>query len=313
MNPKLEVLAGARDGWFTRSDAAHAGYSDSEIRQRLKCGQWTRLCRDAYVESGAWPDGELPWDRAIRLHKVLTRVVLSRMTSAVAVSHQSAAILHGLPGWGSDLSRVQVTRSTGRTRSDRVTQTHRSPLSPGDTTVVDGLQVTGVARCIVETTCLSSYEAGVVLSDAALRAGLVDQDELIAAADRLKHWPGSPAAGAATRFADGRSESVGESRLRVLMANQGLPAPTLQAEIRDPDGHLLGRVDFLLDRVLIVEFDGAQKYSTDGANVLVAEKWREDRIRELGYSFARFGWADLAHPTRTANRIRRALTHAAAA
>jgi hypothetical protein len=153
----------------------------------------------------------------------------------------------------------------------------------------------------------------VVLSDAALRAGLVDQDELIAAADRFKHWQGSPAARAATRFADGRSESVGESRLRVLMANEGLPAPTLQAEIRDSGGPLLGRVDFLLDGVLIVEFDGAQKYSDDAKRVIVAEKWREDRIRELGYSFVRVGWADLAHPARTADRIRRALTHAAAA
>jgi hypothetical protein len=153
----------------------------------------------------------------------------------------------------------------------------------------------------------------VVLSDAALRAGLVDQDELIAAADRFKHWQGSPAARAAMRFADGRSESVGESRLRVLMANEGLPTPTLQAEIRDRDGNLLGRVDFLLDSVLVVEFDGAQKYSDNATRVVVAEKWREDRIRELGYSFVRVGWADLAHPARTADRIRRALTHAAAA
>jgi very-short-patch-repair endonuclease len=82
-------------------------------------------------------------------------------------------------------------------------------------------------------------------------------------------------------------------------------------EIRDSVGKLLGRVDFLLERRLIVEFDGAQKY--DSAEVVVAEKWREDRLRELGYSFARVSWADLDRPRETGERLRRSLARSIAA
>ncbi len=246
MNPKLSVLTAARGGWFTRADAIAAGYSDSELRRRLRAGQWSRLTRDVYVEPAGWPTGESPWERARRLHLLRTRAVVDRMGSAVVVSHQSAVVLHGLPTWGLDLTRIHVSRVRGRQRSDAGVDVHRSRFAPGEITVVDGLPVVTPARAITETACVSSYEVGVVLADAALHQRLVTPESLMTTADRHRYRSGSPAARAAVRFADGLSESVGESRLRVLMANHGLPAPTLQAEIRDPAGRLIGRVDFLL-------------------------------------------------------------------
>ncbi|WP_130386777.1 hypothetical protein [Kribbella sp. VKM Ac-2569] len=114
------------------------------------------------------------------------------------------------------------------------------------------------------------------------------------------------------QFANPLSESVGESRFRVLLANHGLPTPELQVEIRDADGRLIGRVDFLLGGVLIVEFDGAMKYGENAADAVLAEKWREDRLRERGYGVARVGGGDLNHPHETAERLWRALrAHAA--
>ncbi len=305
MNPKLSVLTAARRGWFTRADALEAGYSDSELRRRLRAGQWSRLTRDVYVEPDGWPNGESAWDRARRLHLLRTRAVAERMGSGVVVSHRSATVLHGLPTWGLDLTRVHVSRARGRQRSDGIAQVHRSRFEPGEITVVDGLRVVSPARAIAETTCVSSYEVGVVLADAALHQGLVTADALVTTADRHRYWLGSPAARAAARFADSLSESVGESRLRVLMANYGLPTPTLQAEVRDRSGRLVGRVDFLLSGRLIVEFDGALKYGDSGDAVL-REKRREDRLRECGYRVLRTSWADLDQPHATADRIRRA-------
>ncbi|HEY3509384.1 hypothetical protein [Kribbella sp. NPDC051137] len=115
-----------------------------------------------------------------------------------------------------------------------------------------------------------------------------------------------PDARAAAQFADGRSESVGESRFRVLMANHGLPAPELQVEIRDDHGRQIARVDFLVAGVLVIEFDGALKYA-DGPGAVVAEKWREGRLRERGDGVLRFGWADLNRPHETAARIWRGI------
>ncbi len=305
MNPMLSVLTAARRGWFTRADAIESGYSDSELRRRLRGGQWSRLSRDVYVEPAAWPDGEPSWDRARRLHLLRTRAVVERMGAGVVVSHQSAALLHGLPTWGLDLTKIQLTKPIGRARSDMVADVHRSRFDPGEITVVDGLRVVTPARAITETASVSSYEVGVVLADAALHQRLVTAEALVATADRHRYWTGSPAARAAARFADGLSESVGESRLRVLMANHGLPAPALQVEIRDADGRLIGRVDFLLPGRLIVEFDGALKYG-EAADAVLAEKWREDRLRACGYRVVRVSWADLDQPWATVDRIRRA-------
>ncbi len=241
MNPKLSVLADARGGWFTRADAMDCGYSDSELRRRLRSGQWARLSRDVYLEPGASPAGETSWDRAKRVHLLKTRAVLNRLGPGAVASHQSAAV----------------------------------------------------------------YEVGVVLGDAALHERLVSPEALVATADRHSVWHGSPAARAAARFANGLSESVGESRLRVLMANHGLPEPELQVEIRDASGRLIARVDILLERVCVVEFDGAMKYGN--ADDLVAEKWREDDLRSRGYQVVRVSWSDLDHPLTTANRIRQGL------
>ncbi|MGW7683866.1 type IV toxin-antitoxin system AbiEi family antitoxin domain-containing protein [Kribbella sp. NPDC054772] len=303
MNPKLSVLAGARGGWFCRADATESGYSDSELRRRLRSGQWSRLSRDVYVEDAPRPDGEEPWERARRLHLMKTRAVIGRMGPGVIVSHQSAVLLHGLPSWGLDLAKVHVTKASGRTRSDAVAAVHRSHFSPGEITVVNGIPVTSAARAIAETACASSYEVGVVLGDAALHQKLVTVDALTTTADRHECWRGSPAARAAARFANGLSESVGESRLRVLMANQGLPTPELQVEIRDHQGRFVARVDFLVAPRGVVEFDGAAKYG-DNSDAIVAEKWREDRLRACGYHVARVSWADLDQPHTTANRIR---------
>jgi predicted transcriptional regulator of viral defense system len=208
MNEKLRATAVQRRGWFSRGDVLAAGYSDSELRARLRRGQWARLARDAFVEAGEWP-AEPPWERARRVHTLTIRAVTERLDAAV-ISHQSAVVLHGLPIWGLDLSRVHVTRSAGRVRSGPALIVHRSLTMPEDVTEVDGVQATCVERAIAETICRTSYEVGVVLADAALRCGLTAPGRLVAMADRHRHWSGSPAARAAVRFANGLSESAGE-------------------------------------------------------------------------------------------------------
>ncbi|WP_327639202.1 type IV toxin-antitoxin system AbiEi family antitoxin domain-containing protein [Kribbella sp. NBC_00482] len=306
MNRRLEVIAAGRGGWFTRPDALAAGYSDSELRQRVRSGQWLRLSFNSYVDPQAWPD-EPPWEHAIRLHLLNVRMASERL-GGVVVSHQSAAMLHGLPVWGTDLSRAHFTRvASGGARTGRGVRVHRGTTSADEVVELGGLKVTSVERAVVETACTTSYEVGVVIADAALREPRTTRDQLVDAVRRHRHWRGVPAAQAAVLFADGRSESVGESRLRVLMANHGLPEPELQVEIRDEAGRLIGRVDFLLAGVLIVEFDGAMKYGDNAADAVLAEKYREDRLRERGFGVARVRWSDLNHPHETAARLRQAL------
>ncbi|WP_130386776.1 type IV toxin-antitoxin system AbiEi family antitoxin domain-containing protein [Kribbella sp. VKM Ac-2569] len=169
MNRRLEVIAAGRGGWFTRSDALAAGYSDSELRQRVRSGQWIRLSFNSYVDPRAWPTDEPPWERATRIHLLNVRMASERLGDVV-VSHQSAALLHGLPVWGTDLSRAHFTRvASGGARSGRGVRVHRGTTSADEIVELGGLKVTTVDRAIVETACTTSYEVGVVLADAALR------------------------------------------------------------------------------------------------------------------------------------------------
>jgi hypothetical protein len=58
----------------------------------------------------------------------------------------------------------------------------------------------------------------------------------------------------------------------------------------------------------VVEFDGAVKYAgAEGQAALVAEKRREDMLREMGYAVIRLTWADLARPDLVRRRIEAAL------
>jgi hypothetical protein len=172
---------------------------------------------------------------------------------------------------------------------------------------LDGVRMTDGARAVVETIRGTKYPIAVSVVDQALRRQLATRDQLDDALRLFANRSGINTATRAVLFADGRAESVGESRLRVLLADLGLPPPILQAEIRDADGTLVARVDFLLGRV-VIEFDGALKYGNGDSDTLIAEKLREDRLRELGYQVVRVSWADLSRPVELLNRIRRAMS-----
>jgi len=227
-------------------------------------------------------------------------------SNSAVVSHHSALVMHGVPVWAADLAEVQLTRTSGRSGLKAGVRHHRGVLTQPDVTRVDGLIVTSIARALVESAGRTSFEAAVVSADAVLRSPGVSEDDLRRLLEVTEYWPGGPTIRSALAFADPLAESVGESRLRVLMSNEGLPAPVLQAMFEDGDG-FVARVDFYFpDQNTIVEFDGLVKYPDGSRAALIREKVREDRLRGLGLEIVRLTWADLAHPARTAMRIRRA-------
>ncbi len=138
--------------------------------------------------------------------------------------------------------------------------------------------MTSGPRAVVEAIRATPYPVAVSVVDEALRRGVATTGQLAAAVKLFERRSGITTAVKAVTFGDGRSESVGESRLRVLLADLGLPQPALQVEIRDAVGILVARVDFLLEQWgVVIEFDGALKYAGSGAGALIAEK-RSGRI-----------------------------------
>ncbi|GAA1590861.1 hypothetical protein GCM10009789_50830 [Kribbella sancticallisti] len=300
----MKVVAAGQGGVFSRAQAFECGYTRELLRERLGDGRWEKVRYGQYAERVDL--GHLaPWDRELWRHRRLAYAVANSMRpGTVALSHQSALVLHGLPLWGVDLNEVQISRLDGR-RGGLIAgvRHHRGKLASTELTSIGGLTVTTMSRALAETACTASFEAVVVCADAALRDHRFTVEGILG---RIEFWPGSATARAALAFADPLSESVGESRLRVLLDNHGLPAPRLQVDFADADG-FIARVDFYFpDHGTVVEFDGLVKYAGGSREILVKEKLREDRLRTLGLEVVRITWADLARPADVAVRIRRA-------
>nr|WP_272952594.1 type IV toxin-antitoxin system AbiEi family antitoxin domain-containing protein [Kribbella amoyensis] len=308
MNPELRRVAARQGGVVSSRQAADAGYSVEQIRERLADGRWVRIRYGQYAERVDL-SGMAPWDRQIFHHRQLVHAAVNSMKRGTAiVSHHSALILHGVPIWRADLREAQLTRTTGRCGVKAGVRHHRGTLDPQHIAEIDGLAVTSLARATVETAALGSFEAAVVSADAAMRHPRFDHEELRRLLELTEHWAGGPTIRSALAFADPLAESVGESRLRVLMRTEGLPVPTLQAVFEDDAGPI-GRVDFLFpDEDTVVEFDGMMKYADQSRGILIREKLREDRLRARGLQVVRITWSDLDHPVRTAMRIRGAFT-----
>ena len=213
------------------------------------------------------------WDRAIRRHVLTTSAVYHRVGGRAIVSHQSAVLLHGIQVSDLDLSRVHLTRVSGHGRTGREVCLHAARPPVLDPAEVSRIQLTSAPRAVVETIRGTAYAVAVSVVDEALRRRLATSDQLTAAVKLFSGRSGVRTAARAVAFGDGLAESVGESRLRVLLADLGLPQPALQVEIRDSAGRLVARVDFLLERWgVVIEFDGALKYAGSGADALIAEK-----------------------------------------
>lgn len=292
-----------------RPTILRAGYSDTEIRRLRRNGTWTSVRRGSYL-----PTGEVtPLDRVQR-HELLIRSTVPVLRLPAVVSHASAAVLLGIPLWSTHLGLVQVTRprpaNGGKSGS---LLCHTAALTSDEVVEVNGFRVTSPARTIADLARQLPFEQAVVAADGALFRELLNAEQLNGAVAAISGSPGSRSAIRVARFATGLSESVGESRSRVMMYKAGLPEPELQPNVHDANGKALGRSDYRWHcGRLLGEFDGKIKYGRllkpgeSAGDVVFKEKLREDALRDNGSRVVRWVWAELAQPTELIQRIRRA-------
>jgi len=299
---QLARIAAQQHGFVHRWQALECGYRDTEITRLLREKEWIRIRRGVYamrshVES---------LDDAGR-HVLTVRAVVSSLGGLTVVTHFSALAVMGVPLWGVDLSEVHVHREPDRTgRTDAGVVHHVGALDPAEVIEVDGLLVSIPERSVVDASRILSFEAGVVISDGAKRRFAFDDDRASSILESQRDWAGSRTASRVLSFADGDSESVGESRSRVLLARIGIPKPVLQKLFHRADGTVLARTDFYIEEYRTVgEFDGRQKYGralyertgcldqVDLGTLLWEEKRREDALRDDGNEMVRWVWSEL--------------------
>ena len=304
------------NGILLRRDALAQGVDDNALRRALRAGYIVRIRQGVYVLSERWEVAT-----AVERHTLLLASVRRLYDDTVAASHVSACIEQGGPTWGLDLSSVHVTSLDGTSeRNQAKVIHHRGVCRVGDLTRDDAGWITAPTRTALDTASLAPQEPAVAVLDWFLKSKMTTRDELEVAFAAMKHWPDTLALHRVLQLADGTAESVGETRTRLMLRGQRLPAPVAQMEIWHPSGLLAGRVDFAWpERRVMLEFDGMQKYHRlrrEGESIeqmVMREKHREDLLRELtGWLMIRITWADLDRPRTTADRILRCFAQAAA-
>jgi hypothetical protein len=311
----LDHLADS-DGIILRRDAVALGYDDNYLARARRAGDVVRVRQGAYVLTPLWEQAD-----RVGKHLLLVGAVVRLYDDRVAVSHQSACVTQGGPDWGLDLSNAHLTNlyGIGERRAARITH-HRGACRVGDVSRDDRGWITSPTRSALDTAMLAGRDPAVCVLDWYLNKGLVTEEELRIGLDAKTEWADTLALFTRVQLCDGRSESVGETRSRLLCVDRKLPTPELQFRVRHPDGFVAGRTDFAWPEYrLLGEFDGLHKYlrtRRPGETIeqaVLREKAREDLLRELtGWTFIRLVWADLATPAATEARIRRALGRAAA-
>lgn len=303
----VSLFPADRHGLVHRSAAIKSGHSDSELGRACARGSLRRVVRGVFVEP-AERDPEA-------VHRLLAIAVHSTSDGDAVVSHESAAVLHGMAMLKPDLRRAHLTArgasTNGRGASHRLV--HAGPLRADEVATVDGIAVTSIERTAVDVACTGAgFARALAVFDAALRMGA--DREVIGRQLRIRRR-GIGVARRAYECADPLAENPGESWARAQMIEGGVPVPRLQHEFRDR-GRFVARADFDWEGLLVAEFDGAVKYKKhlrpgeSPFDAMMREKRREDDLRRLGVMVIRFTWADL-EAGRIAGMIREWLTRVA--
>ncbi|MHB1010591.1 MAG: DUF559 domain-containing protein [Propionibacteriaceae bacterium] len=302
----------------TRTDLLALGMTDHMLRTRVTSGALVTVRQGVFIRADAWPE-----DGAAQ--GILRARAEQAANPEGVMSHQSAALVLGLPAPG--FARwhelpVAITLPTGHSSRTRSTVHHVGPL-PSHHVMLDeeGYRITTPARTAVDLAARLDLPEALVLLDGAARmicASYVSTPRrrdyttgayITAARDLLSEAARTVRAG---RLLDAVAvtlpcrESPAESLSAGHMILAGIPAPSFQAMLRTPRGTYFP--DFLWeDARLIGECDGAVKYT--GAAAVVAEKEREQDLRDNGWRFVRWLPKEvMLEPALVMARIARALS-----
>jgi hypothetical protein len=256
----------------------------TRLRRAASAGRWRRLHPGSYVRADEW-DALTPRRR----HVLLVESALGRTGARHVVSHLSAAALLRTPMLGDWPDQVHVTDPDARGPQSTVALVkHQGPLEDDEVSSLREVRLTTPARTAADLALgTRSLEEVTVVLDDLLHRELTTKEAVLASLDRRPRARGQAGAHRALAFADGRSDSAGESRTRVLLRQLGAPVPVLQRRFDLGRGRWDPHVDFWFpEQGCVLEFDGVSKYTQSRwrgtltpEQVVVKEKIREDAIR----------------------------------
>ncbi len=287
-------LAAQQHGVVRRSQALQCGLTERQVRYRVMCGHWEELFPWVYRVEGSAPT----W------HQRLKAVSLWA-AYGFALSHRTAAVLHGFDRYRGEPVELSVTRDL---RSSAA-QVHRvGCLATVDLCLVNGLRVTSVTRTLLDLASNGPEHSVRAACDQALARKWTSLDKLDAALEQSAWHRGTCFLRRLLRQyqgGDGPSESELEARVLELFEAAGLPRPLRQRRVMV--GNRVRRLDFTVPGTpIVVEADGYAHHSSPTA-------FEEDRVRNnaltaRGYRVLHWTWAAVhARPDELVTELCRAM------
>ncbi|MFZ2527957.1 MAG: hypothetical protein WAX14_09930 [Rhodococcus sp. (in: high G+C Gram-positive bacteria)] len=118
-----------------RRAALAAGRTDAELRRAVRRGDFTRLTPGVHLGG----EGTRHLDDVDR-HAIHARAAAVKLGPSAAISHISAAVLHGLDVWRTDLARVHTTNGRGSGGQRSTTRhVHTGTFDRGDVVDLSGV------------------------------------------------------------------------------------------------------------------------------------------------------------------------------
>lgn len=220
-------------GFGTVRQWVAAGVPHARFRALARGGTFVRVRSGVYAIARivAWAADDPSRSEALRAAAAMTALG----TPDVAVSHESAAIIHGMDLFD-DRSRgetVTITRPrlTNRGRAAGI-RFYSGDLPSAQVTRYYGIPVTTVARTVVDLARSRPFMEGVVITDSALRLRKATRTEMETVLHTCPRWPGVSQARRVVEFGNGLAESVLESCARVVSPGTGLTRPNSRCRWR---------------------------------------------------------------------------------
>lgn len=270
---ELAAAAAKQHGVFSKQDACASGLTRQEINERVR-RRWSLIYDGVYRMPGA----PVTW------RGELLAATLAAGTGS-AISHRAGGGMYLLPGGSEDLVELSCLRWR-RTRKSGPVVHERRRLDERDITTIDGIPVTTPERTILDlASCFPNERYLEYVVQAARRKRLITYESMRATFER--HARRGLKGVRALRVTLDRWDPIArptESDMETMLLNavrqHGLPEPTLQYEVRDSDGHLLGRVDAAYpDARIAIEYDSEQEHSDEFQRARDARRNRALQVR----------------------------------
>ncbi|MFT4287218.1 hypothetical protein [Nocardioides sp.] len=254
----LDVSLPTRDP-FTADQARESGVSLQQLTRLTRSGVLRRLLHRVYVASDV-PDSIELRCRAVSLALPQDAFVCDRTAAWVYVGSRALA-----PNEHLSVPPVSCFRASGRRAlRGRLSVSGERAVVDADLREFNGLVLTTELRTALDLGRLQpTRDMRLWGLDSMLATGAFTLDELLLQVPRFKGERGVVLLRALAPLADPRSESFGESALRLRWYDAGLPRPQLQIPI-EIDGVEVARLDMGLPEWLFAaEYDGERWHSDD--------------------------------------------------